>query len=181
MKKGFMIAAAVLMGVGLVLVWGVVLVTKMSSISFDFPAYETNTYTADGSFHQIDIRTSETDIVFAPSKEDGCKVVCRESEKVRHSVRVENGTLIIRETDSRHWYDRIGIVRFSPSMTVYLPLREYERLQIEGGTGDVTVPADSNVFVNVEIKLSTGDVKWEANTDNLLNIKTSTGTYLSTA
>ena len=62
MKKGFMIAAAVLMGVGLALVWSVLIFSDADFTKFDWEKYQTNTYTAQGDITKIEINLKQSDV-----------------------------------------------------------------------------------------------------------------------
>jgi len=101
-------------------------------------------------------------------------VVCVEDEKVKHSAKVQNRTLVIDTVDTRKWYDFIGISLGVPKMTVYLPQNEYNSLSIETDTGDITVPKDFS-FKNIEIDGDTSDINCFASVSDILEIELSTG------
>ena len=125
-------------------------------------------------FSNILINTDTSDIIFAVSDDDKCKVICYEQENFEHSVIVQNNTLTIKIDDERRWYEHIGINFGSPDMTVYLPKGQYASLLIKGSTGDIEIP-DKFKFENVDISLSTGYVNFLASASSLIKIKTSTG------
>jgi len=112
--------------------------------------------------------------VFLPSENAESAVVCLEQKKLKHSVTVMDNTLIIRLTDTRAWYEHIGISFKTPKITVYLPREEYGTLQIKSHTGDVNVPGDFK-FDSMDISESTGDVTNHASVLNGMKIQTSTG------
>lgn len=136
--------------------------------------YETNVYEIEERFSDVSIDTSTADIRFALSDDGKCKVECYEGEKEKHSVGVENGTLIIKETDERSWYDHIGINFASPKIKVYLPKEEYAALAIKASTGDIEIAKDFK-FEGSEISVSTGDINFFASASGIIKIKTSTG------
>lgn len=173
MKKLF-IAAAFLTISG-----SVIFIGAMAALGFDFSKlstmkYETNTYEVSGGFDKISIDTDITDIVFARSDDESCKVVCFEAERMKHSVRCSNGTLTIGVNDERKWYEHIGISISSPKMTIYLPQSEYTSLSIDTATGNIDIPKGFN-FNEIEIKSATGDIDCTANASDSIKIRSNTG------
>lgn len=173
MKK-WLITAASLTVLGFVVSAG-----AMAALGFDFSKistikYETNTYEVSEEFDKISIDVDITDIVFARSDDESCKVVCFEAEKVKHSVRCTNGTLTIEMTDDRKWYDYIGISFASPKMTIYLPQSEYISLLADTDTSNIDIP-ESFAFKQLEIKTDTGDVDCMANVSDIIKIESDTG------
>lgn len=150
----------------------------MANYDWDFAKlntdkYVTNTYNPDSEFDRISINVNTTDIKFALSEDGKCSIVCRESDKVKHSAFAQNGILIIEIEDTRRWYDHIGIFYENPNMTVYLPKTEYASLSVETNTGDVFIPKDFS-FKTIDIDGDTSDIKCLAFASNL-EIETSTG------
>ncbi len=136
---------------------------------------ETNTYEVSEDVRAISIRSETEDIIFCPSADGKCSVVCYENEKAKHVVKVQDGTLAISINDTRAWYDYIALFNIgSPTITVYLPETEYESLFIEESTGEITVPKDF-AFGSIKLTVSTGDVDCRASSEGLLSIHTSTG------
>ena len=174
MKKGFMMAAAILMGAGLVMVWGALLFAHADFAKLDWEKYQTNTVTAQGEFTKIEINLAESDVELVLSENDRIQAVCRESAKVKHSLSVENGTLRLSEKDERKWYDHITFFSKPMSVTLYLPSDKYDSLKIDSRTGDITVPETVKVS-STEIVTITGDVRLSASMDAGLTIRTTTG------
>ncbi|MBR4295214.1 MAG: DUF4097 family beta strand repeat protein [Clostridia bacterium] len=143
--------------------------TKLSTVK-----YETNTHQINEVFNDISIKTDTSDVVFAASSDGICKVVCDETEKIKHSVTVVDSTLTINLLDERKWYEYIGINFRSTKITVYLPDAEYNKLFIKESTGDIEIPKDFK-FESIDISASTGDVKNFASASDLIKIKASTG------
>lgn len=172
-KKIWLVIAAVLVILGLIMFVSVMTVynwdfTKLSSVK-----YEQNTYEISEEFEHISIETNTADIVLLPSEDGKCKVNFFEEEKQNHSVTVENGTLVIQVVDTREWHDYIGINFSTSKITVYLPNSEYNMLAIKESTGDIQVPSNFK-FESVDITASTGDVKHYSSSETV-KIKTSTG------
>ena len=174
MKKITIIISAVLLAVGLTL-----FTSAFAAAGFDFSklstaSCDTAEHKISASFERIRIDTAESDIVFKSADDGQCRVECYERDKMKHSVLVEDGTLTITCTDRRSWYDYLTFSAGSPSMTVYLPAKDYEALSIDCGTGDITVP-DSFSFGRIDVSTSTGDVDCAASASGNLKIRTGTG------
>ncbi len=143
--------------------------TKLSTVTF-----ETNTKEVNEDFSDIAIETKTADIRFVLWEEDNCKVVCYEEERMKHTATVQNGTLMISVTDTRKWYDHIGMSFGDAELTVYLPRKQYEALEIQGDTGAVEVPEVFG-FETATVETDTGDVDWQASVAGNLTIETDTG------
>ena len=159
MKKGWIALAAGLLVAGLVL-----FAAGMTALGWDFSKLGTgklvtNTHGVSQDFEDIILETDTADVTFLPAADGKCSVVCREWEKARHKVFVEDGSLTIRLEDKRAWYEHIGIRFDSPGITVYLPEGQYGTLNIKTDTGRVEMPADF-VFENATVSLDTGNIRW---------------------
>ena len=174
-KKRGLIAAAVLLAAGALLCGA-----ALAAVGFD-PGrlgtfnYVTNAYPVSGDFQHIVIRGDREKIALAPAEDGECRVVCREEEKEKHVIQVENGTLTVESTARRRWF----FVDFSffaegPSVTVYLPRAAFGTLTVEGSTGNVAIPADFS-FDSIHVTLSTGSVDCRAASAGAMIVKTSTG------
>ena len=171
MKRATMIWLAV--AVCFVLIGGAGFSLAMAALGSDH--MKTSTFDISEDFRDISIRSDAENIMFLPSDDGTGKVVCYEAEKEPHSVSVKNGTLSVELTDSRKWYDHIALFSFeAPTITVYLPPKQYASLSIRESTGDITIPRDF-LFESVEIDVSTGDVDCNASASGLLRIESDTG------
>ena len=172
--KAWLIAAIVLIIVGAMIFGGV-----MNMLNWDFSKlstakFETNAYEISDGYKDILIDTSEANIELVPSEGTKTLVVCKEKQNAKHSVRAENGALVIELVDTRKWYEHISFISFkAPKITVCLPESEYGRLSVKSSTGDVNIPSDF-AFDSIDISLSTGDVINSAAAESV-RIKTSTG------
>lgn len=173
-SKLWLILAAFLLAVGLLLFAGVMAAYNWDFTKLSTASYQTNTHVLSDAFENISLTTQTADVVFVPSNEAGCRVVCHERETVKHTVMVQNGTLTIRQVDARKWYDYIGIITDTPKITVYVPETDYQTLAIEGDTGDIEIP-EGLQFASLAISVSTGDVTNRAPVSGDVNIHTSTG------
>lgn len=148
--------------------------TKLSTMK-----YVTNEYVIDEEFQNVRVSTGTTNVVFIPTKDGQTQVVCKELEKVKHSVTVEDGTLVISAVDERSWSDHIGINFDSPRITVYLPEKNgtvsamYGSISVQAGTGDI------NCFVSaseIVLHTTTGDIFVENISAGAMELSVSTGT-----
>ena len=155
---------------------------SLATLGFDFKKlntvkYTTNTYEPEASFQHICIDTDTADIKFELSEDGICKVVCHEDEKEQHRVRVEGNTLLIEKDKKSVWqflFINFGSWTDSPSVTVYLPEKEYKALSVDASTGDVVIPADFT-FESIRVKVSTGDIQCKASAAGDITLQTSTG------
>lgn len=157
----------------------IILGMVMTKVSWDFSKistfnYETNNYSVNSNFKNISIVTDTADIEFIPSKDLETLIVCNENKNLKHSVIVEDDTLLIEINDTRKWYEYIGISFNTPKITIYIPEGDYDALSIKSSTGDIKIAKDF-VFKSVGINTSTGDVDNYASSLDFIKINTSTG------
>ena len=135
---------------------------------------QTNEYTIGESYQNISIDTITADIVFVPSDGEGTRVVCYEEEKLRHTVKVEDGTLVINGRDERKWYNQIGFHFNTPRITITIPKGEYGALTVKNTTGDVEIP-QGFTFAGADISVTTGDITLASSTTGDITCKNTTG------
>ena len=169
----------IIIAVALVLVGSIIFCVMMAAVKWDFSKlgtvkYESNTYEVNEEFSNISLDTDTEDIFFVPSDDGKCKVVCYESENLKHSVTVKDGALTVSLIDTRKWYEHIGFGFGNSKITVYLPDSEYSALKIEESTGDIEIPAYFK-FRSIDISVSTGDVKCYVAEADTVKIAASTG------
>ena len=172
--KVWLIIAACLLLIGCLILGGAMTALQWDFIKLSTDNFETNAYTITDQFENISIITDTADIVFAPSGNGECSVVCYEQDNLKHSVAVKDGSLSIEVVDSRKWYEYIGIHFGSAKITVYLPQSQYHALSVRTDTGDVDIPQPF-AFESIDISGHTGDVTNCAIASGLIKIKTSTG------
>lgn len=172
-----LIVAAVLVALG-VIVFVIVMTVNGWNFSKNSAVYETNEYEITDGFDDLSINTETADIVFLPSDDERCRVICYERQKMKHSVSVIDGVLTISVDDQLMWYDYWFSISFkSPKITVYLPESKYASLVINESTGRIDIPGDFK-FNGIDISASTGDVNCRASSSGSIKIKLSTGDVL---
>ena len=172
--KRWFIIATLLTVLGCVLMGVVMTMQKWDFFKLSTETYETNEYTIDEAFQGLSITTDTADIVLAPSENGKVSVICQEQTNQKHTVSVENDTLVVKLNDTRKWYEYIGIHFGTPRITVYLPEGTYGALTIKESTGDVKISKDF-AFERIDITASTGDVTVHASATDTLCVKTDTG------
>jgi ribosomal protein L21E len=161
---------------------GSLFVCTMTTLRWDFAGlstiqYKTNTYVVTEDFQDITIDSEIADILFLPTYDGRCRVVCDEETNTKYIVEVVDGTLTIEFVSDKSISDyirNIGINLYSPKLTIYLPKAEYQQLTILEDTGDIKLLGDFH-FESIDLSLHTGDVSSYASVSGLMKIKTTTG------
>ena len=174
MKKRILITAYILTIVGIVLFIASLPFSVSSFNRFRDDEYETNEYVFNESFDNIKIQVKETDITIKPSENGEFRAEINESKKVKHEVSISDETLNITVADNRKWIDRLTLFHRTPTITLYLPIAEYEKAEIVLSTGDLNILSGLK-FKDMEIELSTGEATLECAVENDLNIEVGTG------
>lgn len=160
-------------------VGAVIFVGAMAVMDFDFTKlstqkFEINTYEVNEDFDNIFVNVETAAVTFAPSDEGVCKVECVEDIKVKHSVKIQDDTLMITVNDSRKWYEYIGINFRTPKVTVYLPKDAYDSLSVETVTGNIEIP-DTFGFESVTVVGTTSNIVCRAQILEGIQARTTTG------
>lgn len=172
--KIWLIIATSLVVIGCIVFGGVMTVAKWNFTKLSTVKYESNEHEVSENFSNISVKTEAAEIKFEVAADGKGKVECYEERKAKHSVAVEEDTLVIKMINDKAWYDYIGINTGTPKITVYLPETEYAELFIKASTGNIEMPKEFK-FKGVDISLSTGDVDFLASVSGLMKIKVSTG------
>ena len=172
--KIWLIAASALMLVGCILFGGVMTMLKWDFKKLSTVKYETNRYEIHENYENILISVNTANVSLVPSEDGKTTVECVEETKHKHSVKAENGTLEIKNTDTRKWHEHIGIGFQATKITVYLPAGEYASLSVKSTTGDTKIAKDFK-FGSIDVSATTGSVKSMASAAGDINIGTTTG------
>lgn len=143
--------------------------TKLSTVK-----YETNSYDINENYNNISVLTKTADVLFVPSDSRKTSVICLEEKNMKHTVTVQNDTLVIEAVDTRKWYEHIGISFGNAKITVYIPQGEYGALSVKSSTGDIKIPKELG-FQSIAVSGSTSDVYCRASVSDTVDIKLSTG------
>ena len=172
--KIWLIVAASLFVAGSMLFVGVMSMLKWNFLKLSNVKYETVTYNIENDFSNIYIFSNTDNISIKKSENGKCYVECEESKNIKYSVLITDDTLEIKLTDTRKWYDYIGIFNGTQNLTVYLPEGEYKNLNITNDTGINKISAEFK-FENIDVKSSTGFIKCYASATENIKLHASTG------
>lgn len=173
-QKSRLIIGACLILLGCIIFAGVMTVLKWDFSKLQTVKFETNNYEINEEIRNVTVKTNTADVGLVPCDGGKISVVCFEQKNLKHSVKVDGGTLSIEVADTRKWYEYIGISFSSPKITVYIPAGEYGKLSVNTSTGKAEVSKDFK-FETIDIKVTTGGVKNFASATGDINITASTG------
>ena len=132
----------------------------------------TSTYTFQEPFDKIEANCVECDVEFLTSNDGTCQVICQESNKGKHEVKIENGTLKILRESNDHL--SINLQDLVLKVTVYLPRTYYKSLNVTTSSGDIHLPVEIMVD-HVVAQSSSGDIDVRGDFGQSLDVKTSSG------
>ncbi len=171
--KGWLIFAVIIVVLGLLFV-GVMTYLQWDFLKLSTVKYDTAEHTVGETYQRISVVTDTADVILMPVSGSESRVACFEQQKGKHTVAVKDGTLCVEVTDTRKWYEHIGIDFNTPRIILYIP-REYGgALSVKGSTGDVEIPSDF-IFESIDLSQTTGDVTSDASAVGAMKIRTSTG------
>ena len=149
-------------------------VLTLSLVSCQSKNYETNEHEITESFSNISVNAKAADISFVKSDDGLCKITCYEHKKEKHAVKISGDTLTIEIVNEKKWYEHLSINVGSPKIVIALPEAQYAALNVNSGTGDITIERGVE-FENIDLSLSTGDVNCYASAKGGINIALTTG------
>lgn len=182
-RKYALITAAICLGSGILII-----LAALCWIGFDFTKLnavqlESKTMDISTEIQSVEIIDSLSDVSVVPSSDSLCHIYFKENETFSYSITVEKGKLTIRSTDSRKWYEQIGLhIDNSYSLTVALPIysaqsvsgagqffgsyANYDALFVQTVSGDISVSRQLHID-EVELYSTSGDIRCEARTSSL--------------
>ena len=174
--KIWLIVAAALILIGSMIFVGVMSLMEWNFMNLSTDKVVENEHEISADLKNIIINSTTSDIKILPSNDEKIRIKCRETKKLEHEVYAINDTLEIVLNDERKWYEhiQIGINLSIPTVTVYLPQKEYDSLTVKSSASKVEVEK-ALCFGNINIEVSTGDVDCDASVKESLKIKASTG------
>jgi len=177
MKKGMKIAlivAASLFAVGIALstVGFVMMEGNFSLLATE--TYRTVEIEISDEFSSIDILVNTSNVALEPSEDGKTKVCAFISEKNELFAEVTGGTLSVRETREGGFWNFIAVNFETPSIVLYIPEGEYDRLSVESNTGDLDTD-DKFSFASLSFESDTGDAKITSPVSYKLEATTDTG------
>lgn len=169
----------ILIAISLICIGLVIFAVAMAALGWDFTKLssikcETNTHEITEDFENILIDTDTPNVTFVKSESGTAKVICYEQVNMKHTVRVENGTLTVKANSDVSWYDRIGFNFSELQIEVYLPEQIYNDLTVITHTGDVDIPSQFK-FSSISVTTSTGNIRNYACADGAVKLTASSG------
>ena len=157
-KKVALIVAAILLVSGAVLsAVGFLMSVGTKNVYGPSAECRESSFAVSELFYGMAVETSECDVSFFQATNGACRIVCYAPKGVEYTVTVTDGTLTVREMDTRRWYEMWGIWNERVHMDIYLPNITGAELSITTDTGDVTLPSWLS-FTAVKVVTDTGDV-----------------------
>lgn len=178
-KKTAVIVALCLIVVGLLVLAAGFALSGGGHINLDAENVEINTYTVEEDFSDIVMENVSANVRFTQAEDGTCRVVCRENEMVSYTVSIEEGALVVRETDHRKWYHHIGIFFSDREIEIYLPRETYGCMDVDTSVGRIEI-GNTFSFETVEIESDTGDIVFAASVEKLMAIFSDTGSITVT-
>ncbi len=166
----WLLTAGALILVGCIVFAGVMTSMKWNFGKLSTVQLETRSYESGEAFRDVSATTDAADVVFVKSGDGVCRVECRELPDAPHTVRVEDGVLVIKAQEDRDWTAYLGVGFETPRITVYLPDAEYGALTVHSGAGNVTVP-DGFSFASADVTLGAGNAEFAADAAGAVRLK----------
>lgn len=174
-KKIFIILAVGFIVIGLVMT-GIALtaasfdITNLSTVS-----YETKVYDVKESFDVINVDDIDCDIRLLASESDICKVTVCDTAGMDHQVEVFDKALQITSSDTRKWYEHIGIFSWEETeVVIQLPEKEYRSILLKTISGDIEV-SDEMSFEDAILISTSGKVLFNGKVKNELTARSTSG------
>lgn len=147
--------AAMVLGVAVVAAtWGSV---GFGIRALDDQQYEMRNHWISEPFQNIRME-DVWDVRIEKSSTGKASVFCADAKDIVHSVRVENGTLMIQREDHRPWYEHIGITFWpSDSVILSLPDEQYHELFVKTVSGNIDLM--DGKFQKINLSSTSGDIR----------------------
>lgn len=192
MKKALLII--VFIGLIFLTVGGIVLAVAIKNDAFKIDYIE-NTYEVEDEYNSIVVDSTIGDINILVADVTNTTIETKESEDYKFNFIVQDNTLKISEDKkkNKNWLDNLTIVGLAYKVTLTVPSKLYEKIDIKLTTGDVKldgINADEvlidgttgdvkiyNTIANEKmyVDITTGDIKIKASDSKDIHIETTTG------
>lgn len=167
---------------GSVLLGLVIAMAALGSIGFNFyeldsEQYHTyDRYPVEDPYWNVQVEASNGGVLIKPSSNSLNRVVCNISEHINYDVKSENGTLTIKQNDTRKWYEQIGInIMPQYGVIIEVPAGQYEKLSVKTVSGNIEVQNVNFSFQQMELGSISGNIEVNGGTDMELSATTTSG------
>lgn len=154
MLKLLKIIITIIIILAVLAVGGFIALLAVSDWDINNLKYENHEYEISEAFDSISIDVKGSDVKLIPSTDGQCRVVCFENNNYKHSVNVENDTLVVTSIHKKVFFGYKNTV-----VTVYLPEKEYNSVDVVTTSGDIDVKNLS--AKNINCNVDTGDLELE--------------------
>ena len=162
MRKNAMRLPVILIVVGLVLLISALFQTKFDFTRFAEEEYEMKTQTILEPFDRILAETADLNVILTLAPDGVCVVEYPEGEKLRVTVKTENGALVVsQERLLRFPFNIMPTNTAAKSVQIRLSERAYSALSVKTGSGDISV-SDAFSFQSAETRATSGNVSFAA-------------------
>ncbi len=123
------------------------------------------TISVENPFSDIDINISQALLEVKKSTDDKCVVEIDHIEKFNFTVNAADNKLIVKDNDTRVWYEKyfFNFIFNNMKVIIYLPQAEYNDVKL-GNTTGATVVEEGFTFNNLNTTSSTGLIKLNGST-----------------
>ncbi len=173
-KKYALIVAAVCVAAGAALMLAVGAVHGFDLSELDREETEMWTIPIEAPFTALEVHGASGNVTVLRADDGACRVECEQTDRVRFSAAVTDGTLRIALEDNRRWYDHIGFFWHALSVTVYLPGDAYDSLQLTSTSGDIRVE-EGFAFGAAALETASGAVAFSGTVEGALTVQTTSG------
>jgi len=178
----------IVIGIALLSAFGIKLLIAFDRDELKTQKYEDSTYQLEETAFEINniiVDVVDADVaIYTTTYNDGrITITCSESENIKHSFRIQNGTLTVKRTDTRPWYERFSFRSDDDNIKVEIaiPQRTLDSLSINTVSGDVVVADDFRFEKKVDISTTSGDIMFESYlVDGELELSSTSGDITAT-
>ena len=170
-KKITLIAAGVSVIAGMIMMT-IALLGAGFNLSTD--SLKDSEVTISEAFDNISVDLESAKVMLKPSDDKQCRIQFHEWESQKFAAEVKDKTLQIRYENERTWLDRLFFRFGKPSVTLYLPDKTYQSLNIRTVTGSIQL-SEALSFKNLSVKSVTSDVTCDCAVSETAEIKAVTG------
>ncbi|MGN0453181.1 MAG: DUF4097 family beta strand repeat-containing protein [Ruminococcus sp.] len=183
MKKGLkvlLIIGTVFTVIGLVTVGVALGLGFAGDFSFASRGYADLLFESSENFDYVEINSADSDVFIEVASADECKVAYSVTDTNNCTVEIRDNTLVIDTVENRQWFEHFFYFDFidTPSITVYLPERVYERISINNISGEINI-SDAEAD-DIYLETASGDIRSDAViVTDTIEIKTVSGKVFS--
>lgn len=160
-NKAIMITSLACIGTGLVVGFAGFAASGFDKdVFYSNEKFESADFDLTEEYTSIKVDVVSENVVFKVSEDDQTHVHGWSSKNLEQSVKVDDGTLVITQKDTRKWYEWVTLhfsFDSSKTLTVELPYDEFVELNIDAVSGDIEIP-DFITVGELDVDTTSGDV-----------------------